>query len=689
MSFAGWPLASLLPFLLAAGGSITALYLLKTRRREVVVPFAALWEQVGREHDTRQLWKRLRRVLSWLLQILLLLAVLAAITDPQPTEWLRPPRDLAIILDHSASMSAPAGAPDAAPGSTRLDLARTRVFQELAALGPRDRVVIIAAGDEVVPLAPLAPNSPEATRALTGLRPSAGEADMNAAIRLASDLLARSEEARILVITDTALLEAEKNALRRCLTAQANGDPDSSTAAGVVPCELARIEGPTQNVALTAFAARRYPTQRERVEALVEVANLGESPVDLEVVVRTDDEQEPLEIARVALHLDAGQRRRETLRDLDAARPILHAQLVVPGAEATSASPELSEAPAAVGAFGPSFDDRAWAVIPPVSPIDVVLVSDGKDLFLQAALLSLEEHVRLTTVAPGQGAATSPELQGASLVIYDVGAAPLPEALPDTNLMIFDPHRVTPSPVAVEKRNDLSRPRLTEQDRKHPLLEGVVFKDVNISRGTSFNTIPGDQVLVAHLGEPLIVLREVEGRAILVIGFDPRQSDLPLRVAFPLFVANAVDWFEQRTPGYVAQVTAGGHRTITLRDLGLEDDSLTSVDVKSPSGIVTRHLVDRGEVRVHTTQPGVWWVTAIDGASQGASVAFAANASDTQLSTLSPTLDPSDDPAFESKPPPSAVAQRNLEVTPWSALMWLVVAVIALEWLTYQRRRTV
>ena len=69
MNLAGWTLAELLP--LFAGGSlaITTMNLLRMRRRQLQVPFAALWRQVTRESDTRRLWRKLRRVLSLLLQI--------------------------------------------------------------------------------------------------------------------------------------------------------------------------------------------------------------------------------------------------------------------------------------------------------------------------------------------------------------------------------------------------------------------------------------------------------------------------------------------------------------------------------------------------------------------------------------------------------------------------------------------
>jgi hypothetical protein len=79
-----WTLAELGRCSLAGTAAITALYLLRMRRRQLVVPFAALWRQVTRESDTRRLWRKLRRVLSWLLQVGLLALLCLALGDPRP-----------------------------------------------------------------------------------------------------------------------------------------------------------------------------------------------------------------------------------------------------------------------------------------------------------------------------------------------------------------------------------------------------------------------------------------------------------------------------------------------------------------------------------------------------------------------------------------------------------------------------
>ena len=64
MSFAA-PLAF---SLFALGAAVLVLYILKVKRRPVVVPYSKLWESLAPETQSRSLFKRLRRWLSLLLQ---------------------------------------------------------------------------------------------------------------------------------------------------------------------------------------------------------------------------------------------------------------------------------------------------------------------------------------------------------------------------------------------------------------------------------------------------------------------------------------------------------------------------------------------------------------------------------------------------------------------------------------------
>lgn len=703
MNLAGWTLAELLPLFAAGATAITGLYLLRMRRRQLVVPFAALWRQVTRESDTRRLWRKLRRMLSWLLQLCLLALLCLALGDPRPSAWLRDPVTLAIVLDRSASMGGPAEATAeatteatteaTAPTLTRLDLAIRRARAELSALGPVDRALVITAGPEVAVPGPLGRDSEPLLRSFDGLTPAAGEADLARAIALARSALAGQPGGRILVLSDGALDPAGAAALAQCaavtpVPSDMSAKPDDAVPESPPRCQLARVGGPTDNVAITAFAARRYPEDREHVEVLAEVQNLGDSAAEVILEVRADG----LSVGRRTLTLGPGERQTEVLRDLDAARTRLLAQL----------SPGPGSTPAALG---PAGDDQAHAIVPPLRPFKVALITDGTDLFLEAALLTLQDHIQLTGMGPDK-VQNNPQVDDADLVVIDLGAEPLPNPLPAGHLVLFDPQRRPDGPSPIASAGELPRPFLTEQALGHPLLDGVVLKDVNLARATRLAALPGDQVLVRSLGDPVALLRHEAGqddgsgaRTIVAFGFDPRQSDLPLRTAFPLLVANLVTYFEQARPGFVASVPVGAARPLAVAELGLAPEGLTAVDVAGPEPLesdptsdlalpTARVPVDRGVFRLRAREPGIYRVTAQGGPATGTTVLLAVNQASAPASDLHDRIAelalPAEAEAGEP-PTPLPVGEGPL----WTLLLLAAAALIALEWATYHRRVTV
>lgn len=712
MSFAGWTLAELVPLFAVGAAAITAMYLLRMRRRRLIVPFAALWRQVTRESDTRRLWRKLRRVLSWLLQLVLLALLCLALGDPRPESWLRDPTTLAIVVDRSASMAGAAADADATggagdAGATRLDLALARARAELSALGPVDRALVIAAGPEVAVPGPLSRDPDPLLRSLDGITVQPGEADLTRALALARSALAGQPGGRILVLTDGALDPAGAAALRACAAPDLSDEtgepdpadmpdgtagpgpadmPDGTDETAAVRCRIAAFGGPADNVAITAFAARRYPEDREHVEVLAEVHNLGDAAADVVLDVVADG----LSVGRRPLTLAPGERRTEVLRDLDAARTRLTA--------------DLSPGPgAAAAALGPRRDDRAHAIVPPLRPFKVALITDGTDLFLEAALLTLQDHIQLTGLGPAQ-VADNPVVAEADLVIFDLGAEPLPGPLPANDLVIFDPARRPDTPSPIVGAGELARPFLTEQALGHPLLDGVVLKDVNLGRGTRLAALPGDQVLVRSLGDPIALVRRESGqddatgaRTIVAFGFDPRQTDLPLRTAFPILVNNLITYFEQSRPGFVASVAVGAARPLAAAELGLVADGLSAVEVAGPepdqsAGAdalpTTRVPVDRGIFRLRAREPGIYRVRAVDGAGAGAEVLLAVNQASAAASDLHdrlPDLNLPPEATAGDPPAPLPVGDGPL----WTLILLAVVALVAIEWATYHRRVTV
>src|SRR5262245_29084081 len=106
MSFFGLTVQQLGLLGAGLGAVVIVLYILKLRRRRVEVPFAPLWDRVLREKETTTLFKRLRRILSLLVQLCLLALLILALGDPRPKVGERKGRDLALVIDTSASMQA-------------------------------------------------------------------------------------------------------------------------------------------------------------------------------------------------------------------------------------------------------------------------------------------------------------------------------------------------------------------------------------------------------------------------------------------------------------------------------------------------------------------------------------------------------------------------------------------------------
>src|SRR5881392_1531561 len=92
--------------------AVVAMYLLRLRRTETVVPSTLLWQRLAADVEANAPWQRLRRSLLFLLQLLLVivLALLAARPFLERPAGLA--RDLVLVVDASASMGAIDETPD-------------------------------------------------------------------------------------------------------------------------------------------------------------------------------------------------------------------------------------------------------------------------------------------------------------------------------------------------------------------------------------------------------------------------------------------------------------------------------------------------------------------------------------------------------------------------------------------------
>ena len=149
------PLALLLGLLALP---IVLLYMLRLRRREMLVSSTMLWQKLLRDREANAPWQRLRRNLLLLLQLLILAALVFALARP----FLPVPSvvtgNVVVLLDASASMQAT----DVEP--SRFDAAREEVAAIIGGLGGGDQMTLIRVGRTPAVLAAATGDPPGAAR---------------------------------------------------------------------------------------------------------------------------------------------------------------------------------------------------------------------------------------------------------------------------------------------------------------------------------------------------------------------------------------------------------------------------------------------------------------------------------------------------------------------------------------------
>ena len=338
--------------------AVVAMYLLKLRRDETIVPSTMLWSRLMADVEANAPWQKLRRSLLLLLQLLLvaILAILAARPFLERPAGLA--RDVVLVLDTSASM----GATDVGPN--RLEAAKAATLDALRDLPTGGKVSVIAADRRARIVVNETTDLGRVRQALDGIEVSSSRGDLGDALELAGKLAARSGDAQILVATDGAL-----------------ATPVAGTATVPAKVTVLPVGRERKNQAIVALAVRTAPSAVTR-SVFVSVANL-----DLERAARRLEVWGDGGLIEVRdLQLDP-QARSDVVID-DVPRDVATLELRLVGAD-----------PAATGDPDQlAVDDHAWAVIPPDRPREILVVGEG-DPYLETALSYLP-NVRLFGILP-------------------------------------------------------------------------------------------------------------------------------------------------------------------------------------------------------------------------------------------------------------------------------------------------
>lgn len=613
-------LAALLPV-------IVALYFLKLRRQEQSVSSTYLWRTLVRDTAANAPWQRLKPNWLLLLQLLFLIALIVALARPFTWSEAAASSHLILVMDTSASM----GATDVEPN--RLAEAVITARELIEGLPNSTRVTVIEAGAQVrVPVSG-ASDPGAAVAALSALRPGWAGADLTSALTMAAAIAAREPDSEVVILSDGRVTL-----------------PDASTFTLPGRVRYIPIGRENANQAIGAFSLQAEPGRRS-LTAFVQMVNFGREDVQRRLVLREA----------------AGGR---LLAARDVTLPAGKSQaLILPGLPGDARAVEAG----LEGQDVLSADDRAWAVGHSTEKVAVRLVGPG-NRFLETAL-RLMPNVEITLVQADQLSDQLSNQRINQLTIFD-SVVPT-GTLPIGNLLFIAPPRST-EVFSVTGRIDapLAAPVVADD----PLLRYVDLHEVAVQDAArlALPTWGRAVALDAKTGAPLLVVGERDGRRLAVMAFDLRRSDLPLRVAFPILVANLVDALVPGgAAGVPASVEPGQPLVISV------SPQASAIVVRTPDG-QSHTLTPAGGSVVfqQTDRPGAYEIAAQDSAGQLQNLGlFTVNLFNPQESDVSPR---------ETLPVASAGSVSAQELPRarnewWRPIAWMALVLLVAEWLLVHR----
>src|SRR5579883_2566776 len=192
-----WVLAA--PFLL---GLLVILYFLKLKRRQIEVSSNYLWKKALEDLRVNSPFQRLRMNLLLLLQLIILAAILAALSRPVANLGGMTEHNHIILIDRSASMQAT----DGGGGKTRfqrgVDEARRIVDGLQSWKLMNDRAVLVAFDDQAELLTPMTEQKTLLREALGRLAPTDRRTNLRAAIEVARGILNNLPHSVLTIISD-------------------------------------------------------------------------------------------------------------------------------------------------------------------------------------------------------------------------------------------------------------------------------------------------------------------------------------------------------------------------------------------------------------------------------------------------------------------------------------------------------
>jgi hypothetical protein len=216
-----------------------------------------------------------------------------------------------------------------------------------------------------------------------------------------------------------------------------------------------------------------------------------------------------------------------------------------------------------------------------------------------------------------------------------------------------------------------------------PLTSYLDWSSVYIARTRTIEAGPWAKTLVRADGLPLVLAGEYNGQRIAIISFDLHDSDLPLQVAYPILMANLINYL---LPEQSVQVPEEGIQPGESVEIRVPPDIKNIVIGKPSQAFVEVPTIQANVGFNDTDELGLYAVNFLSSdKSKDRSEYFSVNLFDPQESQVQPS------PVIRIGQEVTVAAQADRpslrELWPW--LGGLALALLMVEWWAYHRRMAI
>jgi len=604
--------ASALGWLLL-GAIIIFFYLLKLKRKRRVVPSVFLWQRALEEIEANAPFKKLRRSLLLLLQLMALAALVFALARPLIQMRSLASGSTVIIIDSTASMSSR----DEGTRS-RLERAKELARDMIAGLGGNDRAAMIESSSRLTVRCGLTADHAALNASLNEIQETDAAGNLSDAVRLAEQIARTERDAGIVVISDGASPQL------------ASDLGSASDAARHVALRFVRVGRRADNVGIVAMNSRPA-SSNARQELFASIANFSDREQAFAVELRLDGK---LADAR-RVSIQANERAALVFDGLPQAGGLAELKL--------NLDDDLAS------------DNIAYAYLMDARRPRVAVISDNPFLLQAIAANDSLDARKVSMDAP---------LASFDCVITDGAIA---ANVIDSNRPLL---AINPSDVAEwwHAGGVAERPEITSVDRSHPVNSYLSYADVHVESVARREVSPWLHPIVSAAGDALIFAGARNERRVVMIGFDLAQSDLPLKVEFPILLANAAGWLAGRDAQAIERTVRAGQPVII-------HTTQTSATIRLPDGDEQTVAARDGAVAfADTLRAGVYQVK--DAPPFAASL----------LSESESNTAPRDSIKTRAGEISGQVETFKTEREAWRWLALAVLAVLSFEWWVYHKR---